>query len=90
MDNPMLTDYVHIMYTLFDLFMQWQAQTMAPKVGSPFTYTDKAMIVFFTIMQFRRIFRFKAQRRWLEAHHTDVVSPGMGLAASSHNAFTAL
>ena len=70
MDNPTLTDYVRIMYTLFDLFAQCQAQTMAPKVGSPFTYTDKAMIVFFTIMQFRRIFRFKAQRRWLEAHRT--------------------
>jgi hypothetical protein len=68
MDNPALTDYVRIMYTLFDLFTQWQAQTMPPEVGSPFTYTDKAMIVFFTIMQFRRIFRFKAQRRWLEAH----------------------
>lgn len=69
MDNPMLTDYVHIMYTLFDLFMQWQAQAKKPKLGRSFTYIEKAMIVFFVMMQLRRISRFKAQRRWLENHH---------------------
>jgi hypothetical protein len=68
MDTPILTDYVHIMYTLFDTFVQWQGQSASPKPGSPFTYAEKTMIVFFTIMQFRRIFKFKAQRRWLEAH----------------------
>lgn len=68
MDNPTLTDYVHIMYTLFDLFAQWQAQRERPKPGKPFTYTEKAMIVFFVMMQLRRIFRFKAQRRWLKTH----------------------
>ena len=68
MDNPMLTDYVHIMYTLFGLFTQWQVQVEKPKLGRPFTYIEKAMIVFFTMMQLRRIFRFKAQRRWLENH----------------------
>lgn len=68
MDNPTLTDYVHIMYTLFDLFAQWRAQRERPKPGKPFTYTEKAMIVFFVMMQLRRIFRFKAQRRWLKTH----------------------
>ncbi len=68
MDNPTLTDYVQLMYTLFDLFRQWRTQVGSPKFGRPFTYTEKAMIVFFTMMQLRRIFRFKAQRRWLEAH----------------------
>jgi len=68
MDNPTLTDYVPLMYTLFDLFMQWRIQVGSPKPGKPFTYTEKAMIVFFTMMQLRRIFRFKAQRRWLQAH----------------------
>lgn len=68
MDNPTLTDYVHIMYTLFDLFAQWQAQVENPKPGRPFTYTEKTVIVFFAMMQSRRIFKFKAQRRWLEMH----------------------
>jgi hypothetical protein len=68
MDNPMLTDYVHIMYTLFDLFTQWQTQVENPKPGRPFTYTEKTVIVFFVMMQSRRIFKFKAQRRWLEMH----------------------
>lgn len=68
MDTPTMTDYVHIMYTLVEQFIQWRQQTASPKVGSPFSYAEKAMIVFFTLMQFRRIFKFKAQRRWLEAH----------------------
>jgi hypothetical protein len=68
MDGPTLTDYVHIMYTLFDLFTQRQAQVESPKLGRPFTYIEKALIVFFVMMQFRRIFKFKAQRRWLETH----------------------
>ena len=68
MDSPTLTDYVHIMYTLFDLFVQWQTQGRNPKPGKSFTYTEKAMVTFFIMMQLRRIFRFKAQRRWLETH----------------------
>jgi hypothetical protein len=72
MDNPSLTDYVHIMYTLFDLFAQWQAQVEDPKLGRPFTYTQKAMIVFFVMMQLKRIFNFKAQHRWLETHRKAV------------------
>lgn len=68
MDNPMLTDYVHIMYTLFDLFTQWQAKVEKSKLGRPFTYIEKVMTVFFVMMQLRRVFRFKAQRRWLEKH----------------------
>ena len=65
MAKPTMTDYVHIMFTLFDLFLQ---QQHLPRRGRPFTFTDKAMILLFTIFQFRRIFRFKTQRRWLEAH----------------------
>jgi hypothetical protein len=68
MDAPTLTDYVHIMYTLFDLFVQWRAQVGSPKLGKPFTYTEKTMIIFFAMMQLKRIFKFKAQRRWLEKH----------------------
>ena len=47
MDNPTLTDYVPLMYTLFELFMQWRIQVGNPKPGKPFTYPEKAMIVFF-------------------------------------------
>jgi hypothetical protein len=68
MDNPTLTDYAPLMDTLFELFMQWPIQVGSPKPGKPFTNTEKPMIVFFTMTQLRRIFRFKAQCRWLEAH----------------------
>ena len=68
MDTPTLTDYAHIIYTLFEKFVQWQDQSSEPKPGRPFTYAEKTMIVFFMIMQFRRVFKFKAQRHWLEAH----------------------
>jgi hypothetical protein len=33
-----------------------------------FTYSNRMMIVLFVILQFRRIFRFKAQWRWLAEH----------------------
>jgi hypothetical protein len=33
-----------------------------------YTYSHPMLIVFFVLMQSRRIFRFKAQRRWLEEH----------------------
>lgn len=68
MAEPTLTDYVHIIFTLFDMFVQYQQQNNAPKPGRPFTFAEKAMIVLFTMFQFRRIFRFKAQQRWLMAH----------------------
>jgi len=68
MDNPALTDYVQLIYTLFDMFAQWQIQSASFRPGRPFTYTEQTMIVFFVMMQLRRIFRFKAQRRWLDTH----------------------
>jgi len=76
MDVPALTDYVHIIDTLFDLFVQWQAQTAPPKQGKPFTYSEKSMIVFFILMQFRRIYKFKAQRRWLDRHRKMALALG--------------
>ena len=82
MDTPTMTDYVHIMYTLFEQFMQKCRQTDSPKAGSPLTYADKTMIVFFTIMQYRRIYKFKAQRRWLEMHQT--VLPLLGWETIPH------
>ncbi|MGI9174831.1 MAG: hypothetical protein ACR2GR_05895, partial [Rhodothermales bacterium] len=73
---PTLTDYVRLVYTLLDRFLQEQ-QTNAktqpspscpPQCGPSFTYAEKALIAFLVIMQFRRVTAFKAQRRWLGAH----------------------
>lgn len=82
MDKPVLTDYVQLVYTLFDLFAQWQAQSESQKAGRPFTYSEKAMIVLFVLMQFRRIFKFKAQHRWLESHRW--LSSLLGWASMPH------
>jgi hypothetical protein len=65
---PSLTDYVTIICTLFDQFEQEQAEVKGPKRGRPFTYPEKMFTVFFIIMQFRRIYRFKTQWRWLKTH----------------------
>lgn len=68
MAEPTLTDYVHSIFTLFEMFVHDQQHNHAPKPGRPFTFAEKAMIVLFTMFQFRRSFRFKAQHRWLMAH----------------------
>lgn len=67
MDKPTLTDYVTLIFTLFDEFEQQEMKDKA-KPGSPFTFSQKCFIVLFVILQFRHIFKFKAQRRWLEEH----------------------
>lgn len=66
MAEPSLTDYVGIMFTLFEQFVQEGDETAKP--GRPYTFSEKAMIVLFSLCQFRRIFRFKTQRRWLKGH----------------------
>jgi hypothetical protein len=66
--KPDLADYVQLMYTLFDKYEQAEQVKQGKKPGKPFTYEQKSMLVFFAIMQFRRIFQFKAQHRWLERH----------------------
>ncbi|MFQ5988129.1 MAG: hypothetical protein ACE5H6_04685 [Dehalococcoidia bacterium] len=64
--KPTFADYVQLIYTLFEEFER--QQMAASHRGRPFTYAQKLLIVFFIIMHFRRIFRFKAQRRWLQNH----------------------
>jgi hypothetical protein len=64
MNNPKMADYVHILCTLFERFVQAQ-----PSYESRlYTYENQRMIVLFVMMQFRRIWRFKAQQRWLTQH----------------------
>jgi hypothetical protein len=46
MAEPTLADYVHLIFTLFDLFVQHQQGHNGPKPGRPFTFAEKAMIVF--------------------------------------------
>src|SRR5262245_3437615 len=68
MNKPTLADYVQIICTLFDQFEQHRRSQQGAKLGKPYSYSEKLMIVFFVVMQFRRIFKFKAQRRWLGEH----------------------
>ena len=64
MNNPHLTDYVHTLCTLFDRFLQADPAYASQR----FTYSHQKIIVLFTVLQFRRIFQFKAQWRWLCEH----------------------
>ena len=66
MAKPTLIDYVQLIFTLFDMFAQQQSPQ--PKRDRPFTFTEKAMIALFTLLQFWRIYPFKAQWRWLTGH----------------------
>lgn len=68
MDIPTLTDYVKLIFTLFDEFEQARTRAKPPKRGHPLTYTEKTFLVFFMLMQFRHIYAFKAQWRWLHSH----------------------
>jgi hypothetical protein len=72
MVTPTFADYVELLCTLFERF--WQQEAARSHRGRPFVYQQKALIVFFVIMQQRRTFRFKAQHRWLQ-HHPDLRQP---------------
>lgn len=66
MVTPTFADYVQLLFTLFERFLQQPAAHRHR--GHPFVYLHQALIVFFIIMQHRHIFGFKAQHRWLEQH----------------------
>jgi hypothetical protein len=80
MDQPTFTDYVALIYNLFDEFVQ--QSDACTKRGRPYVYGNQVLIVFFMVMQYRRIFEFKAQRRWLETHLTE--REQMGFATIPH------
>lgn len=69
MVEPTFADYVKLLYTLFDEFVQQQA--VVPQRGRPFVYLHKHLILFFVIMQCKRIYKFKTQWRWLTTHPTE-------------------
>src|SRR5215218_5897989 len=67
--TPTFADYVDLLFNLFERF--WHHDSARPHRGHPFVYEQKALIVFFLLMHQRRLFRFKAQRRWL-VHHPEM------------------
>jgi hypothetical protein len=64
--EPTFNDYVALIYNRFEAFVQ--ASPVVPKVGHPWVYQQQRMIVFFMMMQFKRIYHFKSQWRWLKLH----------------------
>ncbi len=68
MEKPQLTDYMNIIYTLFDRYQAKKVAEKGVKQGKPFTFEQKGFIFLFIMLHFRRIFKFKAQHRWLQEH----------------------
>ena len=68
MDKPTLTDYVTLIFTLFEQFEQETMKQSTTKQGKPYTFAQKCFLVLFINMQYRRIYKFKAQKRWLDLH----------------------
>lgn len=66
MVQPTLTDYAHLIITLFDKFVQTNPVLL--RYQHLCTYKYREMILFFMMMQFRRIYQFKTQHQWLLAH----------------------
>ena len=69
MEEPTFTNYVTLIFNLFERFVQEGGAEMDWH-SDRYDYTLKTLIVFFSMMQYRRIFRFKAQWRWLKTHPT--------------------
>lgn len=65
---PEMSDYVTLIFTLFDQFEQQQMQNGKIKQGRPYTFDRRCFLVLFVIFQFRRISQFKTQARWLRKH----------------------
>lgn len=64
--KPTFDDYVALIYNRFEAFVQSSEEVA--KLGKPYTYQNQSMIVFFMWMQFKKIYKFKTQWRWLKQH----------------------
>ena len=64
--EPTFNDYVALIYNRFEAFVQ--SSDEVAKLGKPYTYQNQSMIVFFMWMQFKKIYKFKTQWRWLKQH----------------------
>ncbi len=69
MEQPTFADYVRLIYTLYERFVQ-ENEALKALLGR-YEYPAQGMMVFFVMMQYRRVFQFKTQWRWLEAHPTE-------------------
>jgi hypothetical protein len=70
MEKPTFTDYVTLIFNLFDQFIQ-ESGPERNWFSARYDYEHKTLIVFFIIIQYRNIFQFKAQRRWLKTHRSE-------------------
>ena len=64
--EPTFNDYVTLIYNRFEAFVQSSGDVA--KLGKPYVYQNQSMIVFFMWMQFKRVYKFKTQWRWLKQH----------------------
>ena len=71
---PNQADYINLYFTLFEQFTQTGERPR--RLGRPFDYGEKVLIVFFTMMIIREVSAFKAQRRWLANHPPERQSLG--------------
>jgi hypothetical protein len=67
MEEPTYIDYVTLIFNLFERFVQ-ECQAELDWYSERYDYEHKTLIVFFMMMQQRRIAKFKAMWRWLKAH----------------------
>lgn len=67
MEKPTFTDYVTLIINLFERFVQEQ-EVEKDWYSERYDYEHQTLIVFFIMMQYRRVTKFKAQWRWLQAH----------------------
>ena len=65
---PTLTDYVSVIVHLFEQFMQAPIEKQGATHTKSLTYSTDSFIIFFIMMQFRGIYSFKTQWRWLTQH----------------------
>jgi hypothetical protein len=63
--EPDFNDYVALIYNRFEALVQ---SNTSIKRGHPYDYETQKMLVFFMWMQFKKLYEFKAQWRWLKQH----------------------
>jgi hypothetical protein len=64
--EPTFNDYVNLIYKQFERFVE--SSPVSQQLGRPYVYAQHGMIVFFMWMQFKQLYEFKAQWRWLTQH----------------------
>jgi len=68
--GPTFNDYVALLYNRFEAFVQSSDECL--KRGKPYVYLHESLIMFFMWMQYKMIYQFKSQRKWLEHHQEEM------------------